>query len=129
MNYKILQKRSTLNLIGAIILVVGLGSAAFIYQKAGNDLYGEGEDVNAQLIMLQNSKLYRHNLEVFGGKLNVMMYDFRIWFLSLWQGESLAFIIACSSLVIAVGVFYTANYLLLPSNSEGNDENDPEGND
>ena len=124
MNWKILKQRTSLNLISAIILVVGLGSAAFIYQRAGIDPYGERAD---GISMLENSKLYRHNLEVFGGKLNVMMDDFRRWFAGLWHGKSLAFIIACTTIVISFGFFYAANYLPQPSTSDVPHENNPDG--
>ena len=40
---------------------------------------------NIYPIMPEDSKLYRHNLEVYGGKLNVIMDDFRRWFVGLWQ--------------------------------------------
>ena len=40
MNWKILNQRTWLNLISAIILLVGLGSSILIYQRAGNDPYG-----------------------------------------------------------------------------------------
>ena len=124
MNWKILKQRTSLNLISAIILVVGLGSAALVYQRAGNDPYGTVGDVN--LIMQANSKLYRHNLEVFGGKLNVMMDDFRTWFAGLWHGKSLAFIIACNAIIISFGFFYAANYLPQRLRSDVHHENDPD---
>ena len=40
MNWKILNQRTRLNLISAIILVVGLGSATLIYRGANNTPYG-----------------------------------------------------------------------------------------
>jgi hypothetical protein len=129
MNWKIFPSRKLFNLLGVIILVIGLGSAASIYQRAGNTPYGalgyEFADGTIYPIMPQDSKMYRHNLEVYGGKFNVIMDDFRRWFLGLWHGKSLAFIIAGASLIIALGLFYTANYLPRPSdinhgdNSEG----------
>lgn len=122
MNWKILKKRKYLNLFSAIILMVGLGSAALIYQRAGNDPYGalgyEVVDGTRYPIMPENSKLYRHNLEVYGGKFNVIMDDFRRWFVGLWHGKSLALIIACTSIIISFGFFYTANYLTQPLKSD-----------
>jgi hypothetical protein len=128
MNWQIFTRRTSLNLISAIILVVGLASAAFIYQRAVNDPYGEVTDETMHLIMLQNSKLYRHNLEVFGGKLNVIMDDFRRWLTELWHGKSLAFIIVCISIIISVGFFYTANYLPQQPRSDFHHENDSDEN-
>jgi hypothetical protein len=130
MNWKILQKRTRLNLIGVIILVVGLVSAALIYRSAGENVYGalgyEVVDGTSYPIRPENSKIYRHNLELYGGKFNVMMDDFRRWFLGLWQGKSLAFIIALTSSIIFFRFFYTANYLTRHFQSEGKPENNPD---
>ena len=127
MNGNILKKRKYLNLCSAIILMVGLGSAALIYQRAGNDPYGawgyEVVDGIRYPIMPENSKLYRHNLEVYGGKFAVIMDDFRRWFVGLWHGKSLAFIIAGTAIIISLGFFYTANYLKHPVESEVHHEN------
>jgi hypothetical protein len=116
MNWKILKQRTWLNLISAIILLVGLGSSVLIYQGAGNDPYG--------VLDFENSKLYRHNLEVYGGKFSVIMDDFRRWFLGLWQGKSLAFLIACTTIIISFGFFYAANHLSQSSKSASSNEQD-----
>jgi hypothetical protein len=131
MNWKILKKRTYLNLFSVIILIVGLGSAALIYQRAGNDPYGalgyEVVDGIRYPIMPETSKLYRHNLEVYGGKFAVIMDDFRRWFVGLWHGKSLALIIACTTIIISFGFFYTANYLTPPSKSDVHNKNNPVG--
>jgi hypothetical protein len=124
MNWKILNRRGCL-LISAIVLVAGLGSAALIYQSASNLPYGalgyEMLDGTVYPIMPQDSKMYVHNLELYGGKLNVIMDDFRRWFSGLWQGKSLAVIIGCTAMVISLGFFYVANHLpeLLKPDSAG----------
>ena len=131
MNWKILKQRTCLNLISAIILMAGLGSAALIHQRAGNDPYGplgyEVVDGTRYPIMPENSKLYRHNLEVYGGKFNVIMDDFRRWFVGLWHGKSLAFIIACTTIVISFYFFYKANFLPPRLTSDAYHENNPDG--
>jgi hypothetical protein len=133
MHGKILHQRTWLNLFSAIILLVGLGSAALIYQRAGNDPYGglgyEGADGTIYPIMPGNSKLYRHNLEVYGGKFTVIMDDFRRWFVGLWHGKSLALIIACTTIIISLAFFYTANYLKQPLKFDFHPENNPDGTD
>jgi ABC-type phosphate/phosphonate transport system permease subunit len=131
MAWKIFPRRTTLNFISAIIMVIGLVSAAFIYHNSVVNLpYGDSgyETANGAIlaIMPQDSKMYRHNLEVYGGKLNVMMDDFRRWFVGLWQGKSLAFIIACITIIIAFGFFYAANYLPQPLESDVPNENYPD---
>jgi hypothetical protein len=121
MNWKILHHPTWLNLIGAIILLVGLGSAVLLYQSVGNDPYG--------VLDFENSKLYRHNLEVYGGKFSVIMDDCRRWFLGLWQGKSLAVIIACTAVIISFGFFYGANCRPQGSKSESHTANDDDGPD
>lgn len=131
MNRKILPRRTWLNLFSAIILLVGLGTAALIYQSAGNNPAGalgyEGADGTIYPLMPENSKLYRHNLEVYGGKFTVIMDDCRRWFVGLWQGKSLAFIIACTTIIISLGFFYAANSLKKPSTFDVHPENNPDG--
>jgi hypothetical protein len=121
MNWKILNQRTWLNLISAIILLVGLGSSVMIYQRAGNDPYG--------VLDFENSKLYRHNLEVYGGKFSVIMDDFRRWFLGLWQGKSLAVMIACTAIIISFGFFYAANHRSQGAKPESHNANDYDGQD
>jgi hypothetical protein len=131
MKRKILSQRIYLNLISAIILAVGLGSAALIYQRAGNVPYGawgyETVDGTVYPIMPQDSKMYRHNMEVYGGKLNVMMDDFSRWFGGLWHGKSLAVMIGCTTIIISFGFFYRANYLIPRLKSDVHNDNNPDG--
>lgn len=131
MNWKILHRRTRLNLISAIILLIGLSGAALIYQRAGNVPYGawgyQSVDGTIYPIMPQDSKMYRHNLEVYGGKLNVMMDDFRNWFAGLWQGKSLAIIVGCISIIISFGFFYRANYSMPGLKSDATSEDNQDG--
>ena len=60
------------------------------------------------------------DLEEYGGKANVIMYEFRVWFVGLWQGKSLAYMVACISIVISL-VVYAAGYF--PSGSESDIRN------
>ncbi len=115
MKGKIPERQTCLNLLSALILLVGLGSAVWIYQGAENAPYGalgyEVADGTIYPIMSEDSKMYRHNLEVYGGKLNVIMDEFRRWFLGLGHGKSLAFILAGASIMISFGFYYAANHL------------------
>jgi hypothetical protein len=130
MSGKILQQRSWLNLISAMILLAGLGSAAVIYHRAGNALDGAAGHESADGVIYQitpeNSKLYRHNLEVYGGKFSVIMDDFSRWFAGLWQGKSLAVIIACTTIIISMGLFYAAHHSTHPLKAAVQDENHPD---
>jgi hypothetical protein len=131
MKGKILHHRAWLNLIAAVILLAGLGSSALIYHRAAhgpqNALGYEGADGTIYPIMPGDSKLYRHNLEVYGGKFSVIMDDFRRWFIGLWQGKSLAVIIAATASLISWALFAAARHPAPPGKFEVRPEPDPDG--
>ena len=87
------------NLI-ALILTVGLGSAAVIFfsvqPPAASPL---GYDPN-------DSKRYLRDMEMYGGKANVITSQFREWVASLFQGRSLAFTVAALTLLLALAVWF-----------------------
>jgi hypothetical protein len=88
------------NLITAIILLLGLGSAILIYLTADNA--AESGLVND----FENSKKYMHDLELYGGKANVLANELSNWFAGLWRGKSLAFTVGFITIVIALGFFF-----------------------
>jgi hypothetical protein len=104
-----------LYVIGAVILVVGLGSATVIYLTAGNDAEGivgyETAGGEVYQVRPEESKMYLHDLEVYGGKANVLADEFTRWFVGLWHGKSLAITVACISLITAFGFFVVARRL------------------
>jgi tetratricopeptide (TPR) repeat protein len=61
--------------------------------------------------MPEDSKKYLRDLELYGGKANVLLDELRRGFMGLWHGKSLAFTVACISIFISFGIFYTANHL------------------
>ena len=95
--------QTRLYLISALILLVGMGSAILIYLTADN---ASDSDLG-----LENSKMYMHDLELYGGKANVMANELRNWFDGLWHGRSLAFTIAFITVLLSFGFFYTARHL------------------
>ena len=113
MKWKIADLHTCLNLISAIILLVGLGSAILIYQTAQNNSRGvlgyEEGNGSVYPIMPEDSKKYLRDLELFGGKANVLMDEFRRWFVGLWHGKSLAFTVACIAIFISFGFLFVAN--------------------
>ncbi len=110
-------------LIAAVILLVGLGSAAMIHLTAGNNPDGalgyEVIDGIAYPIKPDDSKMYMHDLELYGGKTIVLADEFRRWFVGLWQGKSLAFTVACITIVISLGFLFFANRLQADPGSDG----------
>jgi len=131
MKLKSAELRTFLNLISAIILLVGLGTAIFIYQTADSDSRGAlGYQIiggTIYPIMPENTKIYRHDLEVFGGKAAVLADDFRRWFVGLWHGKSLAFTIAVVTLFLSFTGFFTARHLPSSSEPDAGAENNRDG--
>jgi hypothetical protein len=77
----------------------------------------------------EDSKKYLRDLELYGGKANVLTDEFRRWFIGLWHGESLAFTVACITIVICIGFFYAANHLPSSLKSDIRSENNRDRND
>jgi hypothetical protein len=115
--------QTRLYLISAIVLAVGLVSALLIYLAAGNP------PDNTLIHDFENSKRYIHDLELYGGKMNVLADQFRRWFDGLWQGQSLAFMIAGISIVIASCCSFVAYHLPPESESDAFGENNQDNQD
>jgi hypothetical protein len=115
MKREIADLRESLILIGAIILVVGFGSAVLIYQTAGNDsdsvLGYEIIDGSAYPIRPEDSRMYRRDLGLYGGTAALVVDDFSRWFVGLWHGKSLAFSVAGISIFIFLIFLFAANRL------------------
>jgi hypothetical protein len=120
------MSRRFFHLLSALILLVGLSSAALIYQKADRNeraaLGYEASDGSVYPIMPEDSKMYLRDMEQFGGKANVMADEFRRWFVGLWQGKSLAFTVACLSIVLSLAGFYAANRFPSDAKSDRGEE-------
>jgi hypothetical protein len=115
--------RVSINILSAVILLAGLGTAVFVYQTADTDASGAlGYQIiggTVYPIMPENTKIYRHDLEVYGGKAAVLADDFRRWFNGLWHGKTFAFTIAVLTIFISFVGFFTARHL--PSGLESDD--------
>ncbi len=110
MKREIKSKQTRLYLIAAVILLVGLSSAILIYMTAQNN--------PDNVLDFENSKMYVHNLELYGGKANILASELRNWFAGLWQGKSLAYTIGCIAIVLSSGIFFIANHLPPDSKSD-----------
>jgi membrane-associated HD superfamily phosphohydrolase len=105
MIWKVTNQQKSRYLITAIILLVGLGSAILIYltaETAPDSVLGNEP---------KYSKMYMHDLELYGGKANVLASEFSRWFAGLWHGQSLAFTVACITIFISFGFSYVASHL------------------
>lgn len=100
MNWKGMDQRSRLRLTGIIILLAGLAGAALIYITAGD--YEDGS------LGYEESKIYVRDLEMYGGKANVLAYELTRWFSGLWHGKQLAWTVATGSIIIALVLLFVA---------------------
>jgi len=105
--------KTRLYLIASVILLVGLGSASMIYLTAKND---EENTLGYELSKPEYTKKYMRDLELYGGKANVLVEEFRNWFAGLWHGKTLAYTVACITILISLGLFAVARHL--PSDSK-----------
>jgi len=117
MNWKSSNLQTRLYVIAAIILTTGLGSSGFIYSvnRSSSD--------SVSVDQLEYSKKYRHDLEIIGGKANVLAAELNDWFEGLWHGSSLAVTLACITLVVSCCIFLVAYRLQLDMDSHARDQN------
>jgi len=127
------NRRTFLNVIGVIILLVGLGTAFLIYRTAANEArdvlgYDQGNG-SVYPINPDDSKKYLRDMELYGGKANVIADEFRRWFAGLWHGESLAFMVGGITILIAICIFYAANHVASNLESDATDRNNQDRTD
>jgi hypothetical protein len=86
---------SQLRLLSYVILTIGLCIAIFLYVTASPPPHHPlGYDPFA-------SKRYVRELELYGGKINILAVEFRQWFARLWRGKNLAYTIAFLTLILS----------------------------
>lgn len=120
---KIANPRTRYQLVTILILIAGLGSAVVIYLTAVSP--GESSMVDN----FEESKRFVHDLELYGGKANVIANKFSRWFDGLWHGQALAFTVAFLTVVIAAIYGIVAGPLSADSTSDdehGNNRSDIE---
>ncbi len=101
-----------LYLYTGIILSAGIGSAISIYLAAGNS---PGTDYNYEF---EHSKVYIHDLELYGGKFNVLANELMSWFDGLWHGRSLAYTVAVITVLISIGFYFIVDKLQFEMESD-----------
>lgn len=107
---------ASLRRVTRALLAVGFGSAIVIYLVAGDP------SANPLGYDPLDTKKYLHDLEVYGGKANVLAAQFREWFVELWQGKNLAFTVAVLTVLLVLAVRFFAT---LPPSADAGDTLDP----
>lgn len=99
--------RKTYRILSGVILITGLSISSLIYLKAvEND--PEGNMGIPPELDPANSKMYIHDLRVYGGMANVYADEFTRWFDGLWQGRSLAYTVAGITVLVSAILFLAA---------------------
>ena len=91
-------------LIAVMILALGLASALWIYLAAAERGPGDasGDDPT-------DSKQYQRQMELYGGKANLLAAELMRWVSSLWHGRRLALTVACATVLVAGGFWLLAD--------------------
>jgi hypothetical protein len=94
--------------IALVVFLLGQACAAVLYFIASErtDAFGY-EIIGGKVFAIQasDSKMYRHELERFGGKAAVMADDLNRWYFGLWKGKRLAQTVALLSFGVAFVIF------------------------
>ena len=111
-----INKQMRLYLCGAIILLIGLSASAVIYLTAA--------DVSETGLVheFEESKQYMHDLDLYGGKMNVLTVELTQWFNGLWHGKSLAYTLGCITIFISAVLFFVADHWPSAQESDDSDE-------
>ncbi len=78
------------------ILIVGFAAAIIVFFTA------QPPEANPLGYDPLDTKKYLHDLEVYGGKANLLAEEFREWFDSLWHGRQLALTIVVITLLVVL---------------------------
>ena len=105
--------------IAVMILALGLGGALTIYLTVGPipaDLLGYN---------LLDSKKSLRELELYGGKANVLSVEFQQWFAGLWHGRTLAATVAVLTVLLAFAFWFVASNQISDDGDRTGDEAKP----
>ena len=98
----------------AIIVTLGLGSALAIFFLA------QGPGANPLGAEPGDSKRYLRDMEMYGGKANLIASQFREWVTGMLHGQSLAYTVTALTLLLALAVWFFG--MPLPPDEPGEDQ-------
>src|SRR5215471_5388726 len=118
--------RRHLMICSAVVAVVGLFGAALIYLTASPDSDADEDfqvvvvDGKTYRIPLTNTKMYRRELQRFGGEAAVLADDLNRWFAGLWRGKSRGITVAWITAFVSLVLFLLARQM--PTDAEAGRE-------
>ncbi len=96
------DRASRMRLASKVILIVGIAAGVAIFLRAS---LATADPAGLQL---DDTKQYMRQMELYGGKANVMASDLREWLGSLWHGKRLGATVAVLSALAAGAVRFAA---------------------
>jgi len=91
---------------GYAVLAGGTAASAWAYRRAAK------LDADNPLVPgLNDTKKSQYQLELYGGKANVLATDIQQWFTGLWHGRHLAYTLAVLTFAAAIACFFIAFFL------------------
>ncbi len=91
--------------MGVIVLVIGLGGAALLYRQARPAASNATSDWKDSTLTLTDSKANMHDIEMYGGKLAVLMVRWQEW---LRRPRSQAILVVAGAMLVALTCFVMA---------------------
>jgi hypothetical protein len=71
------------------------------------------------------SKKYLRELELYGGKINILAVEFRQWFESLWRGHRLSYTIALLTVMLSALLWFLGSHVASPLDTQGEQQQAP----
>ena len=96
------------DIVGVIVLLIGIGSASLAYRRTQPVPADANTVWQDSTLSLMDSKTSTRNIELYGGKVEVLMVKWQEW---LRRPESLTVLIITISTLIAAGCFLAGRYL------------------
>jgi hypothetical protein len=104
--------------IAVLILIVGLSSSVIVYLTA------RSAAPNPLGYNPLDTKKYLRELEVYGGKVNILATEFREWFGGLWHGKPLALTIVFITVILAIIFWFLGTHHYSSADADGRHEKD-----
>jgi hypothetical protein len=120
MRWRFPDLKTRYDVIGAIILVVGLLGALCVFLGA-EDIADPAENVLGA--ELDESRKYLRVLESYSGKASALLREMMLWFAGLWHGKNLAFTIAFLAIIVSFWFFFVDYF----SDADAESERDKPG--
>ena len=121
MKWGLLTAQARIRAGSRAILVLGFAAAVVIYLTA------QPPPENPLGYDPLDTKKYLHDLEVYGGKANVLAAQFSEWFHGLWHGRQLGFTVAVITVIAAFAFKFFATPLPPDPEASGANGGNPTG--